>query len=61
MLGRGWLEEVASLVHSGIALGTKPFDFIGLGESRSHLEGTVTFAPAAKRFVARYLRSSVGA
>jgi tRNA dimethylallyltransferase len=48
MLERGWLEEVAGLVHSGISLDAKPFDFIGYSELRAHLEGTVTLAAATK-------------
>ena len=48
MLRLGWLEEVARLVQSGIPHHAKPFDFIGYGELRSHLEGTVTLAAATK-------------
>ena len=48
MLERGWLDEVAGLVRSGIPLESKPFDFIGYGELRAHLEGTVTLAAARK-------------
>jgi tRNA dimethylallyltransferase len=48
MLDRGWLEEVAGLVHSGVPLDAKPFDFIGYSELRAHLEGTVTLAAATK-------------
>ena len=48
MLKQGWLEEVTKLVHSGVPPDAKPFDFIGYGELRSHLEGTVTLAAATK-------------
>jgi tRNA dimethylallyltransferase len=48
MLDRGWLEEVARLVRDGVPLNSKPFDFIGYGELRSHLEGTVTLEAATK-------------
>jgi len=48
MLDRGWLEEVSRLVHSGVPLDTKPFDFIGYAELRAHLEGTVTLAAATR-------------
>jgi tRNA dimethylallyltransferase len=48
MLKRGWLEEVAGLVRSGVSLDAKPFDFIGYSELRAHLEGTVTLAAASK-------------
>jgi tRNA dimethylallyltransferase len=48
MLDRGWLEEVARLVSSGVAENTKPFDFIGYSELHAHLDGTVTRAAATK-------------
>jgi tRNA dimethylallyltransferase len=48
MLDRGWRDEVAGLVRSGIPASAKPWDFIGYGELRSHLEKTVTLAAAAK-------------
>jgi tRNA dimethylallyltransferase len=48
MLDRGWLEEVAGLIHSGIPQDAKPFDFIGYSELRAHLEGTVTLTAATK-------------
>ena len=48
MLDRGWLEEVAGLVRSGVPQNAKPFDFIGYTELRAHLEGTVTLAAATK-------------
>jgi tRNA dimethylallyltransferase len=48
MLDRGWLDEVAGLVRSGVAQNTKPFDFIGYSELSAHLGGTVTRAAATK-------------
>jgi tRNA dimethylallyltransferase len=48
MLDRGWLEEVAGLLRSGIPQHAKPFDFIGYSELRAHIEGTVTLAAATK-------------
>ncbi len=48
MLDRGWLEEVAGLIRSGISQDAKPFDFIGYSELHAHLEGTVTLAAATK-------------
>ena len=48
MLDRGWLDEVARLVKDGVPANSKPFDFIGYSELRSHLEGTVTLAAASK-------------
>jgi tRNA dimethylallyltransferase len=48
MLDRGWLQEVAGLVRSGVPQNSKPFDFIGYSELHAHLEGTVTLAAATK-------------
>jgi tRNA dimethylallyltransferase len=48
MLDRGWLDEVAGLVRSGVPQNSKPFDFIGYSELHAHLEGTVTLAAATK-------------
>jgi tRNA dimethylallyltransferase len=48
MLDRGWLEEVAGLVRNGVPQNSKPFDFIGYSELRTHLEGTVTLTAATK-------------
>ena len=48
MLERGWLDEVAGLMRSGVSLNSKPFDFIGYRELRAHLDGTVTLAAARK-------------
>jgi tRNA dimethylallyltransferase len=48
MLERGWLEEVARLIHSGVPSSAKPLDFIGYSELRAHLEGTITLAAAKK-------------
>src|SRR5579862_3275347 len=51
MLDRGWLEEVARLVQSGVPQNSKPFDFIGYRELRAHLEGTITLSAARKAIV----------
>ena len=51
MLKRGWLEEVAGLLRKGVPLNSKPFDFIGYSELRSHLEGTVTLSAATKAII----------
>ena len=48
MIERGWLDEVARLVGSGVREDSKPFDFIGYSELRAHLGGTVTLAAATK-------------
>ena len=48
MLSRGWLEEVSGLIRSGVSRDSKPFDFIGYSELRTHLEGTVTLTEATK-------------
>jgi tRNA dimethylallyltransferase len=56
MLAAGWLDEVRTLVSSGvrdkarenvrIAPDAKPFQFIGYSDLRAHLEGTITLAAA---------------
>lgn len=46
MLDRGWLEEVRLLVASGLPVDSKPFDFIGYRELRSHLEGKMDLSAA---------------
>ena len=48
MLDRGWPQEVAGLIRDGVPQNSKPFDFIGYGELRAHLDGTVTLAAATK-------------
>jgi tRNA dimethylallyltransferase len=48
MLERGWLEEVARLIRSGVPPDAKPFDFIGYSELRAYLDGTITLAAATK-------------
>jgi tRNA dimethylallyltransferase len=48
MLDRGWLDEVAGLIRSGVPKNSKPFDFIGYSELQAHIEGTVTLAAATK-------------
>jgi tRNA dimethylallyltransferase len=42
MLARGWLEEVRSLLDSGLPENAKPFDFIGYRELRAVLQGRLT-------------------
>lgn len=39
MLERGWLQEVRTLVESGLPQDAKPFDFIGYQELRAVLKG----------------------
>ena len=40
MLATGWLDEVRRLTEAGLPAKAKPFQFIGYGELRAHLEGT---------------------
>jgi tRNA dimethylallyltransferase len=42
MLARGWLEEVRSLLDSGLPENAKPFDFIGYRELRAVLQARLT-------------------
>jgi len=42
MLARGWLDEVRSLLDSGLPENAKPFDFIGYRELRAVLQGGLT-------------------
>lgn len=46
MLEAGWLEEVRRGMDAGIAATAKPFQFIGYGELREHLEGRRALAEA---------------
>jgi tRNA dimethylallyltransferase len=46
MLDRGWLEEVRRLVAGGLPADSKPFEFIGYRELRSHLEGKADLSAA---------------
>jgi len=46
MLARGWLEEVRSLVESGVPENAKAFDFIGYGELRRVLRGEMKLEEA---------------
>lgn len=48
MLEAGWLEEVRSLLAAGVSATVKPFQFIGYGELRAHLEGVVPLSVAVK-------------
>ena len=62
MLAAGWLDEVRSLVSSGIASDAKPFQFIGYSDLRAHLEGRLSLdaaiaqiQQATRRFAKRQL------
>jgi tRNA dimethylallyltransferase len=46
MLERGWLEEVRSLMNSGLVDEAKPFDFIGYRELRAVERGEMSLADA---------------
>ena len=46
MLQSGWLQEVASLIASGLPEDAKPFNFIGYRELRAHLRGEITLDAA---------------
>jgi tRNA dimethylallyltransferase len=46
MLERGWLQEVQSLLASGLSEDAKPFDFIGYGELRAVLQEKISLADA---------------
>ena len=46
MLQAGWLEEVSLLNSSGLPENTKPFNFIGYRELRSHLRGELSLDAA---------------
>ena len=46
MLANGWLDEVRSLLDSGMPEDAKPFDFIGYRELRQVLRGTITLDAA---------------
>jgi tRNA dimethylallyltransferase len=46
MLEAGWLDEVRQLAASGLPENTKPFQFIGYRELRSHLRGELTLDAA---------------
>jgi tRNA dimethylallyltransferase len=49
MLDAGWMEEVQRLVAQGVPADAKPFQFIGYGELRHHLQ---TRSPLSKVFSA---------
>jgi tRNA dimethylallyltransferase len=62
MLAAGWLDEVRTLVSSGIPVDAKPFQFIGYADLRAHLEGRIPLAAAVaniqqstRRFAKRQL------
>jgi tRNA dimethylallyltransferase len=46
MVAGGWLDEVRSLLDSGLPEGAKPFDFIGYRELRGVLQGRLTMNDA---------------
>jgi tRNA dimethylallyltransferase len=46
MLERGWLEEVRTLLGTGVHENAKPFDFIGYRELRGVLRGEITLEQA---------------
>jgi tRNA dimethylallyltransferase len=46
MLARGWLDEVRSLLDSGLPEDAKPFDFIGYRELRAVLQGRLSMGDA---------------
>jgi len=46
MLERGWLEEVQTLLASGMSEDVKPFDFIGYRELRAVLQEKISLAEA---------------
>jgi len=46
MLDRGWLEEVKTLLASGMSEDVKPFDFIGYRELRAVLQEKISLAEA---------------
>jgi tRNA dimethylallyltransferase len=49
MLAAGWLDEVSRLITSGLPDGSKPFQFIGYRELRSHLRGELTLDASRAR------------
>ena len=62
MLAAGWLDEVRTLVSSGIPVEAKPFQFIGYSDLRAHLEVRLPLAAAVaniqqstRRFAKRQL------
>ena len=46
MLAQGWLDEVKTLMNSGLAENAKPFDFIGYREMRGVARGEMQVADA---------------
>jgi tRNA dimethylallyltransferase len=62
MLERGWMNEVQMLLESGLAQGSKPFDFIGYRELRAVLrkeipleEAHAAIQQATRRYAKRQL------
>ena len=62
MFASGWLEEVRGLVARGIAAKAKPFEFIGYGELRAHVEGKSSLKEAVratKQATRRYAKRQI--
>lgn len=62
MLANGWLEEVRSLLHGGLAEDAKPFDFIGYRELREVLQGRLGIdaaSTAIQQATRRYAKRQV--
>lgn len=62
MLAAGWLEEVRTLVASGVPADAKPFQFIGYAQLREHLAGRLSendavhqIEQATRRFAKRQI------
>jgi tRNA dimethylallyltransferase len=49
MIAAGWIEEVRSLIDSGVPSDAKPFQFIGYSEWREHLGGRLTRPQAVEK------------
>lgn len=62
MLTAGWLEEVRRLVERGIPASAKPFQFLGYGELRAHVEGKASLKEAiraTKQATRRYAKRQI--
>jgi tRNA dimethylallyltransferase len=49
MLAAGWLDEVRTLIASGVPSDSKPFQFIGYSELRDHLSGLLPLTEAVSQ------------
>jgi len=49
MMAAGWLQEVRTLIASGMAKDAKPFQFIGYAELKAHLEGEMSLEAASAK------------